>query len=138
MNSREKTVLLTLTVMFLLGAGISLLKRAKFCRQAERMQLVIQGTFSAESSPYRKVDLNRATRYQLEALPGIGPVIATRIIQYREQHRGFRRVAELRCISGIGPKRFAALKELVAIGTEMDDTMTNRFKVDSMTKRIKD
>ncbi|MEO0080243.1 MAG: ComEA family DNA-binding protein [candidate division WOR-3 bacterium] len=134
MSSREKTVLLALTVMFLLGAGISLLKRARVWRQAERTQLVIQGAFDAESSDLRRLDLNRASRYQLEALPGIGPVIASRIIQYRQQHGGFRSVTELRRISGIGPKRFNLLKELVSVGSGGDEVLPNQTECDSIIK----
>lgn len=61
------------------------------------------------------VSLNTATEDQLEALPGIGPALAKRILDYRTQHGGFRSVDELQDVSGIGPKRFADLKSQVTL-----------------------
>jgi competence protein ComEA len=58
----------------------------------------------------QQISLSSATQAQLEQLDGIGPALAGRIIQYREQHGGFRSVDELQQVSGIGQKRFDALK----------------------------
>lgn len=62
-----------------------------------------------------KVDLNRAGAAQLDALPGIGPVLAARIVAYREQHGGFRSVRDLRRVQGIGEKLYQSLTDLVAV-----------------------
>ncbi|AJE85685.1 DNA-binding protein [Streptomyces albus] len=59
------------------------------------------------------VPLNMATVEQLDALPGVGPVLAQHIIDYRTQHGGFRSVDELRQVKGIGDGRFADLRDLV-------------------------
>ncbi|GAA2712917.1 hypothetical protein GCM10010315_17470 [Streptomyces luteosporeus] len=59
------------------------------------------------------VSLNSATAEQLEALPGVGPVLARHIVDYRDQHGGFRSVADLQHVTGIGARRFADLKPLV-------------------------
>lgn len=59
------------------------------------------------------VSLNTATAEQLEALPGVGPVLVQHILEYRAQHGGFRSVTELREVSGIGDKRFSDLRPLV-------------------------
>ena len=67
----------------------------------------------AGSSPSAPLDLNSATLEQLEALPGIGPVTAQKILDYRQQHGAFHAVAELEGVSGIGPAHMAALKGLV-------------------------
>ena len=59
------------------------------------------------------VPLNTATVEQLDTLPGVGPVLAQHIIDYRTQHGGFRSVDELREVNGIGDRRFADLQNLV-------------------------
>ena len=61
------------------------------------------------------VHLNSASQEQLETLDGIGPSLAQRIIDYREQHGGFRSLAELDQVSGFGPARMAALHGHVAL-----------------------
>jgi competence protein ComEA len=60
-----------------------------------------------------RVHLNTATLEQLDALPGIGPVTAQKILDYRERTGAFSSVNELDAVPGIGPTRFAELKELV-------------------------
>ncbi|MEV6318232.1 ComEA family DNA-binding protein [Streptomyces sp. NPDC051776] len=59
------------------------------------------------------VSLNSATAEQLDALPGVGPVLARHILEYREQNGGFTSVAQLREVNGIGDSRFADLQPLV-------------------------
>ncbi|WP_373684923.1 ComEA family DNA-binding protein [Streptomyces lunaelactis] len=59
------------------------------------------------------VSLNAATVEQLDTLPGVGPVLAQHIIDYRTQHGGFRSVGELREVNGIGDRRFAELQTRV-------------------------
>ncbi|WP_239079223.1 ComEA family DNA-binding protein [Streptomyces sp. SID7909] len=59
------------------------------------------------------VSLNSATAEQLETLPGVGPVLAQHIVDYRTQHGGFRSVDELREVNGIGARRFADLQPRV-------------------------
>jgi competence protein ComEA len=61
------------------------------------------------------VNLNTASLAQLETLPGVGPVLAQRILDYRGQHGGFHSVSELRQVSGIGDSRYAQLKDLVMV-----------------------
>nr|WP_301548668.1 ComEA family DNA-binding protein [Micromonospora sp. C95] len=65
--------------------------------------------------PGGRVNLNTATSTQLESLPGVGPVLAQRIIQYRDQHGGFRSVGDLRQVTGIGDARYEQLKDLVTV-----------------------
>jgi competence protein ComEA len=61
-----------------------------------------------------RVHLNSATLDQLDELPGIGPVTAQKILDYRSQHGAFRSVEELDAIPGIGPARLEQLRGLVA------------------------
>jgi competence protein ComEA len=62
-----------------------------------------------------KVNLNTATLAQLDTLPGVGPVLAQRILSYRTNHGGFRSVTDLRQVDGIGDSRFEQLKDLVTV-----------------------
>jgi competence protein ComEA len=61
------------------------------------------------------VNLNRATAVELEELPGVGPVLAERIVAFREANGGFRSVSELQQVSGIGEKTYAELEPLVTV-----------------------
>jgi competence protein ComEA len=64
-------------------------------------------------SPMRALDINRADATDLEALPGIGPVLARRIVAHREAHGPFRDPADLLQVSGVGAKRVARLHGLL-------------------------
>jgi competence protein ComEA len=68
---------------------------------------------SGSPAPTAPVDLNSATAEQLDALPGIGPVTAQKIVDYRQAHGPFTSVDELDAISGIGPARIENLRGLV-------------------------
>lgn len=61
------------------------------------------------------LNLNTATVAELEALPGVGPVLARRIIEFREKKGGFRRVEELLAIPGISEKKWKAIREKVEV-----------------------
>ena len=69
----------------------------------------------AGAPPSAPINLNTATPEQLDQLDGVGPATAQKIIAYREQHGGFRSVAELDQVPGIGPARMAALKDRVTV-----------------------
>ncbi|WP_018655069.1 ComEA family DNA-binding protein [Actinomadura flavalba] len=59
------------------------------------------------------IDLNTATLESLQTLPGVGPVLAQRIIDHRTRQGPFRSIDQLQDVSGIGPRRFTDLKPLV-------------------------
>ncbi|GAB4104618.1 hypothetical protein GCM10028790_36370 [Micromonospora taraxaci] len=61
------------------------------------------------------LNLNTATLAQLDALPGVGPVLAQRILSHRDQHGGFKAVGDLRQVDGIGDARYEQLKDLVTV-----------------------
>ena len=73
------------------------------------------GPTSGTGSGSGLVDLNTATAADLDTLPGIGPSLATHIIDYRTAHGGFHSVDELRSVSGIGDAKFAEIKDLVTV-----------------------
>ncbi len=61
------------------------------------------------------VDLNRASFEELQALPGVGPTLAARILRHRWVHGPFRSVEELKQVPGIGPKRLERLRPHVYV-----------------------
>jgi competence protein ComEA len=61
-----------------------------------------------------KVNINTAQAAELETLPGIGPALAQRIVEYRQAHGRFERVEDLMNVSGIGPAAFEKLRTLIA------------------------
>ncbi|TKJ31739.1 ComEA family DNA-binding protein [Blastococcus sp. CCUG 61487] len=67
------------------------------------------------AAPGGRVNLNTATAAELDALPGIGPVLAQRIVDHRRDHGSFRSVAQLDDVPGIGPAIAAELTELVTV-----------------------
>ena len=71
------------------------------------------GAAAAPGAPPQPVHLNSATLEELDTLPGIGPVTAQKILDYRTEHGAFSSVDELDSVSGIGPARLAELKKLV-------------------------
>jgi competence protein ComEA len=68
---------------------------------------------SSAGAPGLKVHLNSATLEQLDQLPGVGPVTAQKILDYRTAHGSFGSVDELDAVTGIGPARLAELRDLV-------------------------
>jgi competence protein ComEA len=62
-----------------------------------------------------RIDLNTATLSELDNLPGIGPVIAERILELREKSGPFKRIEDLMNIRGIGEKKFLKLKDLITV-----------------------
>jgi competence ComEA-like helix-hairpin-helix protein len=115
MTSRERVVLIVLTATFLVGAGISAYRNLDRSRRASISPIAIENPIDTSECREHVVNLNCARRYELEALPGIGPALAGRILAYREKCGGFTSKRQLRNIAGIGPKRYAALSELVSV-----------------------
>ncbi|MGH3023522.1 MAG: helix-hairpin-helix domain-containing protein [Gaiellaceae bacterium] len=70
---------------------------------------------SGAAGPAAKVSLNSATLEQLDTLPGVGPVTAQQILDYREANGAFRSVDELDAVPGIGPARLEQLRALVGL-----------------------
>lgn len=62
------------------------------------------------------IDINRADAEQLTALPGIGEILARRIVAYREENGSFLSTQELQNVEGIGEKRLDAILDLITVG----------------------
>ena len=68
-----------------------------------------------ENQSPQKIDINRAEPWLLEALPGIGEVLAQRIVDYRIENSPFRRIEDLLKVSGIGPATFEKIKNYITV-----------------------
>ncbi|MEV0265225.1 ComEA family DNA-binding protein [Streptomyces sp. NPDC050617] len=103
------------------GADTSGLNRARVLTDGEQIAVgkppaaaAAQGAApGGASGPAGPVSLNSATAAQLDTLPGVGPVLAQHILDYRSQHGGFTSIDDLRHVNGIGARRFADLRPLV-------------------------
>lgn len=73
------------------------------------------GSLASRGTRGGKVNLNRANLSELDGLPGVGPVLAARIVEWRSKNGNFKSVDELRRVSGIGDAKFNELKEVVVV-----------------------
>ena len=87
-------------------ADLNELKLSSFLKNGDRIYV----------SP-EEIDVNRASLSQLTRLPGIGPTLAQRIINYRKEKGGFRTLLELQEVPGIGEKKFQQIKDKITIAT---------------------
>ena len=80
--------------------------------------LLVSGTAMAagKPAPTAKVNLNTASVEQLTALPGVGPKLAARIVEYRQKSGTFRSTQELMNVKGVGEKNFAKIEAWLSVG----------------------
>jgi competence protein ComEA len=102
------------------GADLSTINLARVLNDGEQIYVDSTVVNSSGQRVSKKVssgpiNINRATLRQLDALDGIGPVIAGRIIDYRKKNGSFLTVDDLQKVSGIGAAKFAQIKSKVRI-----------------------
>ena len=144
-TKQERTVILFLVLGLVVGGGIKLFKirisddsklngynysviEQKFIEkskikdsalkfqspQIERQQ--VSGKKSKITETNLSIDINKAQLEDIIILPSIGPVIAQRIINYRNQHGHFQNIEELKNVKGIGSKKFEKIKPFIHVG----------------------
>lgn len=98
-------------------ADVALVNLAAPLADGEQVLVPARGAAASSSgatpSATAPLDLNTASAEQLDALPGVGPATAQKIVDYRQAHGPFRSVDELEAVPGIGPSKLAQLKGLV-------------------------
>lgn len=99
------------------GADLGALNLARRLVDGEQIQVGVPQSAVAPgaSGPAALLDLNGATLQQLDALPGIGPVLAQKVLDWRTEHGRFGSVDQLREVPGIGESKYAELKGKVAV-----------------------
>lgn len=98
------------------GPGVGPSGAARAAEPDEPEQAAPQETAAEPSTPAGLVDINRASAEELDGLPGIGPVLARRIVEFRERHGPFALVEDLLEVPGIGPRILERLRPLVTVG----------------------
>lgn len=101
---------IVITALLVLGLGGMVLPAQESSRSRS-----VNATGSATAAGSAQVNLNSATLVQLQTLPGVGPAMAQRIMDYREQNDGFKKIEELMNVRGIGEVSFLKLKALVTL-----------------------
>jgi comEA protein len=83
------------------------------CAQA---WLVAQKAQPAKTDTAAVINLNTASAEQLDSLPGIGPKVAARIIEYRQKNGSFKKIEDVMNVKGIGEKAFLKIKGRLSVG----------------------
>jgi competence protein ComEA len=101
------------------GTDLSAVNVARKVVDGELIAIAVPGLPAAgapaQAGGSAQVNLNTATLAQLDALPGVGPVLAQRILDHRARHGDFRSVSDLRQVEGIGEAKYEQLKDLVVV-----------------------
>ena len=82
---------------------------ANFTSKQYRMRMRVLGVLLLA------LNLNTATPKQLEALPGIGPVLANRIVEFRDKKGGYKRIEDLLAIPGVSEKKWKVLRQYLTV-----------------------
>jgi competence ComEA-like helix-hairpin-helix protein len=119
---QETRAILFLLMALLVGSGIILYQRSH-PGFAPELELDKRDVDSPGEIPYlsssgqeeNAIDLNRATADELQLLPGVGPALSKRIVEYREAKGDFARIEDIMQVSGIGPKTFEAIRDYLTV-----------------------
>lgn len=100
-----------------LALALALAAPASAAPAAQSAAPAAAGQTGQGPSAEHPVDINTASEEALIELPGVGPAMARRIVDFRKEHGPFRRVEDLMKVKGIGEKSFAKLRPLITVGT---------------------
>ncbi|MSQ77797.1 MAG: helix-hairpin-helix domain-containing protein [Nitrospiraceae bacterium] len=137
-----KGAMLVATIVVVLWIGWPVLKEELLQAQPEQsISVQVPATPPVVAVPtvkaVSKVNLNRASADELQVLPGIGPVLAQRMVDWRKAHGRYRTVDDLQEVKGIGKKRLEQLRPLVTVLTRiMYDGSSRNHAVASRDGRV--
>lgn len=121
---QEIRALIFLLTALLVGSGITLYKRThpQFAPELVMEKSPLSSVHSLqtgdtlnEGQVKKKINLNHATSSELELLPGLGPKLSQRIVEYRRTNGEFRKLEDLMKVPGIGPKTWEQIKEYITV-----------------------
>lgn len=117
-----KSAMLIATIAVVLWIGWPVPKEESSQAKLDQpIAVQVQATSPVAAAPAAKaaskVNLNRASADELQVLPGIGPVLAQRMVDWRKAHGRYRTVDDLQEVKGIGKKRLEQLRPLVTVKT---------------------
>lgn len=117
MLSRAHRVSIAFLGLFLLAGSVLWLKLIQENRKLLKPVSAQQAAdWASRLSAAREVDVNTATVAELERLPGIGPALAARIVEERNQHGPFASVEDIARVSGIGDKVIESIRHRLVAG----------------------
>ena len=82
---------------------------------AEIVDSVLEDTSNSANSKSKMININKASQTELETLPGIGPSIALKIINFRNENGKFSSIEDLKKVSGIGENKYENIKNLICV-----------------------
>jgi competence protein ComEA len=103
--------LVSFVMLFVMAASLTGLAQTQTASSAQ----TTGRRASQPPAPATPININTATASELEALPGVGPAMAERIVEYRQKNGAFKKIEDLMNVKGIGEKSFLKLKPLVTI-----------------------
>ena len=115
-QSPSQRTRLHVTLFAVAGLAITAASCTRLPRRAVQAEDRTHSTGSTQATPDpAPVNLNTASAIELEALPGVGKVLAERIVAHREQYGMFRRVEHLMMVRGFSDHKFRAVRDLVTV-----------------------
>lgn len=104
--NRKETITLIILISILIA--INIVKYINQQKNYKTYELMIEESMN-------QISINNADINDFEALPGIGPVLAQRIIEYREKNGGFKTISDLRKVKGIGENLFKRIEPFIKL-----------------------